>query len=179
MSTSAALKGISLTCSNNPQLAESAASLRPQDLKAYFDWQLLSLEARVNFLPAPQLPAELNTVQSLLSTVKLRGCGKIPGSNAERELNRLKLESMTLANGTSDFFFTLTPMDTGSMLLAFYAGAMPNVMNLDYAKPEDMPNKDRAVSICCSSVAAPIFTRVEACSVITIQSTDSSSTIPG
>ena len=32
VSTAAALKSISLTCSNNPQLAESAASLRPVDL---------------------------------------------------------------------------------------------------------------------------------------------------
>ena len=140
LATNAAINGISLTCANNPELAENAASLRPDVLKSYFDWQLLSREARINFSEPPPLPVDLIPVQNILTTVKTRGTAKIPGSNAEREINRLRLDALTLARGTADFFFTLTPLDTGSMLLAFYAGVLLNqVSNINNATPHDMP----------------------------------------
>ena len=59
LATNAAINGISLTCANNPELAENAASLRPDVLKSYFDWQLLSREARINFSEPPPLPFDL------------------------------------------------------------------------------------------------------------------------
>ncbi|ORY46423.1 hypothetical protein BCR33DRAFT_764780 [Rhizoclosmatium globosum] len=141
LSMSGALTSMHLKCKGNPSIAHDAANLDPSDVKAFYDWEMECARARDLFQATPPQTEQVKRVSRLISTVRSSGVAKFPGSSAERAKNRVKLESLQFDRGVPNIFWTLTPSDTGSALLAFYAHElMPKDIRYEDITPAHMPD---------------------------------------
>ncbi|ORY44055.1 hypothetical protein BCR33DRAFT_766220 [Rhizoclosmatium globosum] len=160
LSMSGALTSMHLKCKGNPSIAHDAANLDPSDVKAFYDWEMECARARDLFQATPPQTEQVKRVSRLISTVRSSGVAKFPGSSAERAKNRVKLESLQFDRGVPNIFWTLTPSDTGSALLAFYAHElMPKDIRYEDITPAHMPDGKAMLKVVLDNpvVAADTF----------------------